>query len=106
MYYHITPAAQQVKNEHKRLQLRELASINGTLTTEDAYCYLCGQTGHVTAECPNKGSTDLYQLPEHIREKVRLWRRVCSVQGVAYPTLLSHTGGGTIRTGCRTHEPW
>jgi hypothetical protein len=31
-------------NEHKRLQLRELAALNGTLKDEE-YCFVCGETG-------------------------------------------------------------
>ena len=35
----------EARNEHKRLQLRELAALNGTLK-DDEHCYLCGQGGH------------------------------------------------------------
>lgn len=35
----------EARNEHKRMQLRELASLNGTLK-DDEYCYLCGEAGH------------------------------------------------------------
>lgn len=40
-------------NEHKKLQLRELAALNGTLK-EVTECYLCGQEGHTPETCPNK----------------------------------------------------
>jgi splicing factor 1 len=40
-------------NEHKRLQLRELAALNGTLKDLEE-CYLCGQEGHAPEHCPNK----------------------------------------------------
>ena len=40
-------------NEHKRLQLRELAALNGTLKDLEA-CYLCGEEGHAPEHCPNK----------------------------------------------------
>ena len=33
------------RNEHKRMQLRELAALNGTLKDEE-FCYLCGEAGH------------------------------------------------------------
>ena len=33
------------RNEHKRLQLRELAALNGTLKDEE-FCFLCGSAGH------------------------------------------------------------
>lgn len=40
-------------NEHKKLQLRELAALNGTLK-EVTECYLCGMDGHTPEMCPNK----------------------------------------------------
>ena len=40
-------------NEHKRAQLRELAAINGTLKEAEP-CYLCGKTGHMQYDCPDK----------------------------------------------------
>lgn len=42
-------------NEHKKLQLRELAALNGTLK-EVTECYLCGMEGHTPEMCPNKVS--------------------------------------------------
>ncbi|CAD7702045.1 unnamed protein product [Ostreobium quekettii] len=56
------------RNEHKRMQLRELAALNGTLK-DDQTCYLCGNSGHRSYECPKK-ALDLYKLPTHIQEKV------------------------------------
>lgn len=35
----------EARNEHKRVQLRELAALNGTLK-DDQPCYLCGESGH------------------------------------------------------------
>lgn len=35
----------EARNEHKRVQLRELAALNGTLK-DDQHCYLCGESGH------------------------------------------------------------
>jgi hypothetical protein len=43
-------------NEHKKLQLRELAALNGTLK-EVSECYLCGMEGHTPEMCPNKVGT-------------------------------------------------
>lgn len=40
-------------NEHKRLQLRELAALNGTLKDVEN-CFLCGEDGHRAFECPTK----------------------------------------------------
>jgi splicing factor 1 len=31
-------------NEHKKLQLRELAALNGTLKDEQ-FCFICGESG-------------------------------------------------------------
>ena len=42
---------EEVKNEHKRQQLRELAAINGTLRS-DEMCHHCGQAGHRAWSCP------------------------------------------------------
>jgi splicing factor 1 len=47
-----TPEAQ---NDHKRNQLRELASLNGTLRDdENQVCQNCGQKGHRKYECPEQ----------------------------------------------------
>ncbi|KAL5718211.1 Splicing factor 1 [Ranunculus cassubicifolius] len=43
-------------NEHKRQQLRELASLNGTIR-DDEYCRLCGEPGHRQYACPSRTST-------------------------------------------------
>lgn len=62
------------QNEHKRMQLRELAALNGTLK-DDQTCYLCGDPGHRSYECP-KQSIDVYKLPNSIQEKVdELYRK-------------------------------
>lgn len=55
-------------NEHKKLQLRELAALNGTLKDEQ-YCFLCGDSGHRQTECP-KRALDVYKLPDQIQSKV------------------------------------
>lgn len=55
-------------NEHKKLQLRELAMINGTLKEENS-CFLCGDTGHRQIDCPKK-ALDVYRLPDAIQAQV------------------------------------
>ena len=59
----------EARNEHKRLQLRELAALNGTLK-DDQHCYLCGQSGHRQFECPTQ-TEDTFKLPVALKEKVR-----------------------------------
>jgi len=54
-------------NEHKKAQLRELALINGTL--KENFCHLCGETGHMQMECPQK-QLEVYKLPDSIQAKV------------------------------------
>lgn len=46
----------EVLNEHKRQQLRELAALNGTIRDEE-YCRLCGEPGHRQYACPSRHST-------------------------------------------------
>ncbi|XP_074581760.1 splicing factor-like protein 1 [Curcuma longa] len=46
----------EVLNEHKRQQLRELAALNGTIRDEE-FCRLCGEPGHRQYACPARSST-------------------------------------------------
>ncbi|KAL2558486.1 splicing factor-related [Forsythia ovata] len=46
----------EVLNEHKRQQLKELAALNGTIRDEE-YCRLCGEPGHRQYACPSRTST-------------------------------------------------
>lgn len=46
----------EVLNEHKRQQLRELAALNGTIRDEE-YCRLCGEPGHRQYACPSRTNT-------------------------------------------------
>ncbi|KAH0461000.1 hypothetical protein IEQ34_008575 [Dendrobium chrysotoxum] len=46
----------EVLNEHKRQQLRELAALNGTIR-DDEFCRLCGEPGHRQYACPARTST-------------------------------------------------
>lgn len=38
--------------EHKQLQLRELAALNGTI--KEGACFVCGMMGHDAERCPQK----------------------------------------------------
>lgn len=51
----LTPV-DEVLNEHKRQQLRELAALNGTIR-DDEFCRTCGEPGHRQYACPNKMNT-------------------------------------------------
>ncbi|GFP80790.1 branchpoint-bridging protein [Phtheirospermum japonicum] len=46
----------EVLNEHKRQQLRELAALNGTIREEE-FCRLCGEAGHRQYACPSRLTT-------------------------------------------------
>ncbi|XP_047316148.1 splicing factor-like protein 1 [Impatiens glandulifera] len=46
----------EVLNEHKRQQLRELATLNGTIRDEE-FCRLCGEPGHRQFACPSRLTT-------------------------------------------------
>ncbi|CAE5962989.1 unnamed protein product [Arabidopsis arenosa] len=46
----------EVLNEHKRQQLRELATLNGTIRDEE-FCRLCGEPGHRQYACPSRTNT-------------------------------------------------
>lgn len=58
----------EARNEHKRLQLRELAALNGTLK-DDQPCFNCGQTGHRHFECPKIAEEPTFQTTLAIREQ-------------------------------------
>ncbi|KAG8064336.1 hypothetical protein GUJ93_ZPchr0004g40228 [Zizania palustris] len=51
----LTPV-DEVLNEHKRQQLRELAALNGTIR-DDEFCRTCGEPGHRQYACPNRTTT-------------------------------------------------
>lgn len=89
------------RNEHKRMQLRELAALNGTLK-DDQTCYLCGDSGHRSYECPKK-VPDLYKLPTHIQQKVdelyqkdvvRVRPEEAGKLDNEYQSFLAEVGGG------------
>lgn len=44
------------QNEHKKAQLRELASLNGTFRSSES-CHVCKEAGHVAKDCPMAGLT-------------------------------------------------
>ncbi|KAK4351169.1 hypothetical protein RND71_030482 [Anisodus tanguticus] len=46
----------EVLNEHKRQQLKELAALNGTIRDEE-FCRLCGEPGHRQYACPSRLTT-------------------------------------------------
>lgn len=94
----------EARNEHKRLQLRELAALNGTLK-DDQHCYLCGQSGHRQFECPTLSSQEIFKLPENLQSAVdeqyeRDVKRMAGEKAVPgqmeteYKTFMAELGGG------------
>ncbi|KAL3158300.1 hypothetical protein ABBQ38_010544 [Trebouxia sp. C0009 RCD-2024] len=92
----------EARNEHKRVQLRELAALNGTLK-DDQPCYLCGESGHRQFECPTHQG-EIYKLPTAVQEQVnQLYQRdIARMAGEGkdttgmedeYKTFLAELGG-------------
>ena len=75
----------EARNEHKRLQLRELAALNGTLK-DDQHCYLCGQSGHRQFECPTHAE-ETFKLPLAVKEKV-CYALCCTTSPITSACLL------------------
>ena len=71
MIENLLKTSEEVRNEHKKMQLRELAALNGTLKEVEDKCLLCGDVSHKSFECP-KATLDLYKLPDQLQKKVRL----------------------------------
>ena len=63
MVSHILRPIDEEENVHKRMQLRELASINGTFIESFGACRFCGQQGHVQANCPEREKVESYRAP-------------------------------------------
>jgi splicing factor 1 len=64
MVEQILVPVEESKNEHKARQLRELASINGTLRDE-MLCRICGDSGHRIHQCPQR--TGASWTPANVR---------------------------------------
>lgn len=88
-------------NEHKKLQLRELAALNGTLKDEVA-CFHCGSEDHTSDMCPKK-ELEVYRLPDAVQSQVQeqYERDVARVRGeggvgmmeAEYKSFLAELGG-------------
>ena len=63
MVGHILRPIDEEENVHKRMQLRELASINGTFVETFGACKFCGVQGHVQANCPEREKMESYRAP-------------------------------------------
>ena len=59
MVEHLLRPIDEEENVHKRMQLRELASINGTFVETFGACRFCGVQGHVQANCPERENGEL-----------------------------------------------
>lgn len=102
-------------NELKRLQLRELAALNGTLRDEEqVVCANCGQTGHRRYECLERRSVTASTIcricgggghlasdcvhrndPEMLQASRQRSEHIDS----EYQAFMSEIGGGTRRGG-------
>mmetsp|Transcript_5793 Transcript_5793/g.16274 ORF Transcript_5793/g.16274 Transcript_5793/m.16274 type:complete len:577 (+) Transcript_5793:111-1841(+) len=101
----------EARNEHKRMQLRELAALNGTLKDEE-FCYLCGEAGHRQFECPTR-EKEIFQLPDQIKEQVneQYARDVARMNPEdagrlddEYNSFLKELGGGAARPSDRDRD--
>ena len=93
-------------NEHKKMQLRELAAMNGTLK-DTVYCSNCAEPGHTAVNCP-KAALDVYRLPDQIASRVeeqyaRDIARVHGGEGASmeqeFSSFLAELGGTDPRAG-------
>ncbi|XP_062185778.1 splicing factor-like protein 1 [Phragmites australis] len=96
----LTPV-DEVLNEHKRQQLRELAALNGTIR-DDEYCRTCGEPGHRQYACPNKGTTFKSDVHCNICGDGGHPTIDCPMKGTAgkkmddeYQNFLAELGGGS-----------
>jgi len=96
----LTPV-DEVLNEHKRQQLRELAALNGTIR-DDEFCRTCGEPGHWQYACPNKMSTFKSDVQCKICGDGGHPTIDCPVKGTAgkkmddeYQNFLAELGGGS-----------
>lgn len=99
-----TPEAQ---NDHKRNQLRELASLNGTLRDdENQVCQNCGQKGHRKYECPEQRNWTANIICHRCGQQGHL-ARDCT-QGRGPPGVGGAYGGpgGAPPTGPRAGDPF
>ncbi|CAL5032524.1 unnamed protein product [Urochloa decumbens] len=96
----LTPV-DEVLNEHKRQQLRELAALNGTIR-DDEFCRTCGEPGHRQYACPNKMTTFKSEVQCKICGDGGHPTIDCPVKGTAgkkmddeYQNFLAELGGGS-----------
>ncbi|CAL5030698.1 unnamed protein product [Urochloa decumbens] len=96
----LTPV-DEVLNEHKRQQLRELAALNGTIR-DDEFCRTCGEPGHRHYACPNKMTTFKSDVQCKICGDGGHPTIDCPVKGTAgkkmddeYQNFLAELGGGS-----------
>ncbi|KAL6652754.1 hypothetical protein ACP70R_011679 [Stipagrostis hirtigluma subsp. patula] len=96
----LTPV-DEVLNEHKRQQLRELAALNGTIR-DDEFCRTCGEPGHRQYACPNKLTTFKSEVQCKICGDGGHPTIDCPVKGTAgkkmddeYQNFLAELGGGS-----------
>ncbi|KAE8663341.1 DNA binding protein, putative isoform 1 [Hibiscus syriacus] len=82
----------EVLNEHKRQQLKELAALNGTIRDEE-YCRLCGEPGHRQYACPSRTSNF----------KSDVLCKICG-DGGTVPDSASKENSASVTSG--SNPPW
>ena len=111
MVEHLLRPIDEEENVHKRMQLRELASINGTFVETFGACRFCGVQGHVQANCPEREKMESYRAPaELVTCKIcgdgGHPTRDCPLAGnVAAAVPSSGGGGGTFTAAGITCPP-
>ena len=99
MVGHILRPIDEEANVHKRMQLRELASINGTFVETFGACRFCGVQGHVQANCPEyeKAVSEGYRAPVEL-----VTCKICGNGG--HPTRDCPLAGNTEAVGAAKQE--
>ena len=99
MVGHILRPIDEEANVHKRMQLRELASINGTFVETFGACRFCGVQGHVQANCPEyeKAVAEGYRAPVEL-----VTCKICGNGG--HPTRDCPLAGNTEAVGAAKQE--
>lgn len=97
MVEHLLRPIDEEENVHKRMQLRELASINGTFVETFGACRFCGVQGHVQANCPEREKMESYRAPAEL-----VTCKICGDGG--HPTRDCPLAGNVAAAGAAKEE--